>query len=150
MSVQTHMASPGQRSPNRAHLCLLAGRTPAVGRVPPISDPRYPGTAAPACPPTALGFPLEFDLSLSDTCAVAEAREGQMQSCVDVVTVNSLGSWSKQITRSDLQRTNLGASQCFSSIFLEEAGGIWKRFLGSCCVAHGRINTALKESIRDN
>ena len=36
------------------------------------------------------------------------------------------------------------------SIFLEEAAGIWKQRLGSCCVAHGRINMALKESIRDN
>ena len=36
------------------------------------------------------------------------------------------------------------------SVFLEEAAGIWKQRLGSYCVAHGRINMAPKESIRDN
>lgn len=73
-SVQTHMASPGQRSPNRAHLCLLAGRTPAVGRVPPISDPRYPGSAAPACPLNGPGVPIGI-LFLCQTRVQWQKRE---------------------------------------------------------------------------
>ena len=60
---------------------------------------------------------------------------------------DSLGSWSKRPARGDSGSADLGAGP---SISLEEAVGIWKQLLGSCRVARGRINTALKESIRDN
>lgn len=91
--------------------------------------------------PRALRFRRD-PTSVSGTSAAAGARRR-----VDGGPADSPGSWSKRRPgETGGARTGVPAV----SVFLEEAAGIWKQRLGSYCVAHGRINMAPKESIRDN
>lgn len=136
-------ASPSPLPPNRVASVLPAGRDTCRAR---LANLRPQVAWHYSCPWHPTGLMLWGDAVCFSETRCSGGNTGGEPECPGDCGFSE--PWSRH-GREGCGRDRPGASRSFS-IFLEGAGGIWTQSLGSCCAAHGRINTALKESIRDN
>lgn len=135
--MQTGADPPWPAVTNSLVCVSVLARHLLPGEALPVFDPRYPGIAGATWRLT--GVTCRSESGLSETREWWQRPASTDESCMDTGPVDPQSSLAQTDTVIDLESVSLGASCCFSSIFLEEAMGLEAiSGLLLCCTWQGK------------